>query len=144
MTVTEFLTSHVPFLNGLTAADAQAMAESCEQASFKAGQTILMQGVTVDAVHVIAEGSAKVLIRQPGKNPLEVAKLGAGEVFGETSIVEFGVAGATIRAVKDCLVFVIPQQSFMTIMEGNPTLKKSILAQIETRKAAATPKKKGQ
>jgi CRP-like cAMP-binding protein len=134
MTVTDFLKAHVPFLAGVTDADAAAMAQVCEQVTFKAGQTILMQGVTVDSVHVIAQGSAKVLVRVPGKNPLEVAKLGPGQVFGETSIVEFGVAGATIKAVDECLVFIIPQGAFLTIMEGNPTLKAAVLSQIAARK----------
>ncbi len=135
MTVTEFLKAHVPFLAGVTDTDAEAMAQVCEQVTFKAGQTILMQGVTVDSVHVIAQGSAKVLVRVPGKSPLEVAKLGPGQVFGETSIIEYGVAGATIKAVDECLVFIIPQAEFMKIIEGNPALKTSVLSQIAARKA---------
>ena len=134
MTVTEFLKAHVSFLVGLTDADAAAMAKVCEQVTFKAGQSILMQGVTVDAVHVIAQGRATVLVRVPGKSPLKVAPLGPGQVFGETSIVEFGVAGAPIKAVDECLVFIIPQAAFLEIIEGNPALKTSVLNQIAARK----------
>ncbi len=142
MTVTEFLQSNVPFLKGLSDEEAHTLAQGAEQAPFKPGQMIVMQGTTVDGLHVIAEGTVAVWIKPKDKPSVKVATLGPGQVFGERSILEFGVAGATIKAVEDSLIFIIPQQAFLALMESNPALKEYFMRQIEDRRKplASNPK----
>lgn len=132
--VTEFFQSQVPFLAGMSAEEAKSLADGAQQVSFKAGQTIIMQGVTVDGLHVVASGKVSVSIKAKGKPAVEVAKLGPGEVFGERSIVEFGVAGATIKAAVDTQIFLIRQDVFLKLMADNPARKDFILARIEERR----------
>lgn len=134
MTVTEFLTQSVPFLTGLTEDEARTLASAAEQTTFKPGQTIIMQGVTVDGLHVIAQGKVGVWIKTPGKTAVQVATLPPGEVFGERSIVEFGVAGATIKAIEETLIFIIRQDAFLTIMESTPARKQYIIDKIAERR----------
>ena len=142
MTVTEFLQSNVPFLKGLSDEEAHTLAQGAEQAQFKPGHMIIMQGTTVEGLHVIAEGTVAVWIKPKDKTSVKVATLGPGQVFGERSILEFGVAGATIKAVDEVLVFVIPQAAFLTLMESNPALKEYFMKQIEDRRKplASNPK----
>ncbi|MBI3507703.1 MAG: cyclic nucleotide-binding domain-containing protein [Proteobacteria bacterium] len=130
MTVTEFLKTSVPFLAGLTEEQAHALAESAEQIVFNKLQTILMQGETVDHVHVVATGKVQVVRKERGKDAVVLAELGPGDVFGEVSIVEPGVAGASIRAVDETLVFLISQAPFLQVLEGNPAVKERIMAEI--------------
>jgi CBS domain-containing protein len=134
MTVTEFLKSHVPFLEGLEDSQANALARAAQQQPCEAGKRIIMQGETVDSLHVIATGKVEVSRKEPGRNAVVLAQLGPGMVFGETSIVEMGVAGATIRALEESLIFVIPQAAFMAVMDDNPALKASLLAKIAARR----------
>lgn len=134
MTVTDFLAQNVPFLTGLSEGEAHTLAENAEQTTFKTGQTIIMQGVTVDGLHVIASGKVAVWIKPPGKTAVQVATLGPGDVFGERSIVEFGVAGATIKAAEETLIFIIRQDAFLKVMEDNPSRKQYILDKIAERR----------
>ncbi len=134
MTVTEFFKANVPFLAGLTDEDATAMAEATKQLTFKTGQAIIMQGVTVDGLHVIAEGKVSVHIKPKGKSTVQVATLTVGDVFGERSVLEFGVAGATIRAIEECRIFMVPQDTFLQLMETNPALKEIFMAKIAERR----------
>lgn len=134
MTVTEFLKDKVPFLSGLSEAEAAELAGSAEQVSFKPGKTVIMQGVTIDGLHVIASGQVSVWVKPQGKPAAEVAKLGPGDVFGERSIIEFGVAGATIKAVEETLIFIIGQDAFLKMIEAHPTRKEFFLAQIAERR----------
>jgi CRP-like cAMP-binding protein len=142
MTITEFLQTQVPFLTGLTADQAHALAEEAQQLQFKKDQAIIRQGITVDGLHVIAQGKASVWIKLPNKQPAQVATLGVGDVFGERSIIEFGVAGATIKALDECLIFMVPQDAFLALMEQNPELKGHFMAAIENRRKplASNPK----
>jgi CRP-like cAMP-binding protein len=140
MTVTEFLKSGVPFLEGLTDQEAAELAAQTQQLSFSAGQTIVMQGVTVDGLHVVAEGSVSVHVKAKGKPSAQVAVLGPGEVFGERSIVEPGVAGATIKAESPALIFLITQDVFRALIEAHPGRQDYIKKKIAERAARPAPR----
>ena len=142
MTVTEFLQTRVPFLGGLSDEQARALAQAAQQVGFSKGQTVLFKGVTVDGLHVVASGKVSVHVKEKGKAPVQVAELGPGEVFGETSILEMGTAGATIKASEDeTLIFIIPQDSFRCILDQNADLRARAQALIATRKQADAPAK---
>jgi len=141
MTVTEFLKDHVPFLKGLQDNQVAYLAQGAQQVSFKKGQTILFKGVSVEGLHVIAQGKASVHAKiDPGKPLQRVAELGPGDVFGEMSILDFCMAGATIKCeANDTLLFVIHQDLFRKLIEADPTIKGRVEALIASRKAG--PKK---
>ncbi|HVE12713.1 MAG TPA: cyclic nucleotide-binding domain-containing protein, partial [Elusimicrobiota bacterium] len=137
MTVTEFLKDNVPFLQGLTEEQAGALARAAEQLPFKKGQTVIFQGSTVDGLHVVASGQVSVMIRpdKGRKEMLQVALLGPGDVFGESSIVEFTTAAATIKsAADDTLVFMIPESVFTSLLESDEALRERTLALIAARR----------
>lgn len=134
VTVTEFLKDHVPFLSGLSQEEARSLAEIADQAVFKAGQPIIRQGTTVEALHVVATGKVSVSLKPVNKPVAQVAELGPGDVFGERSILEQGVAEASIKAVEESLVFVIPQEAFLKLIVANPSRKGFFLSHIEERR----------
>lgn len=135
MTVTEFLKDHVPFLSGLTQEQAHALAVAAQQRRYAKGKTVLFQGESVDGLHVIAEGKVSVHARpDKGKEPVRVAEMGPGDVFGETSIVEFTLASATIKSEEDTLIFVLPEEAFRQVLEAHPELKERTTALIEERR----------
>jgi CRP-like cAMP-binding protein len=144
MTVTEFLKSHVPFLKGLTEDQANYLARASEQLPFKKGQTVIFQGVTVDGLHVVAAGKVSVLIRpDKKKEAVQVAQLGPGEVFGETSLVEFTTASATIKSLEDnTLLFMIPEALFRKLLETDDELKTRTMTLIEERRKTRPETKK--
>ena len=141
MTVTEFLKDHVPFLKGITDDQALYLAKSAEQKAFKMGQTIVMRGVSVDGLHIIAQGKVSVHVKtDKSKDLVKVAELVPGDVFGETSIVEFAMASATIKSqANDTLVFLISETLFRKLVATDPDLEKRVLALIDARR----PKPKG-
>ncbi|OGS41443.1 MAG: hypothetical protein A3J82_04500 [Elusimicrobia bacterium RIFOXYA2_FULL_69_6] len=142
MTVTEFLSKHVPFLSGLTEDQSRALAAAATQLSCKKGQTVLFKGITVDGLHVVAVGKVGVWVKPDKVKPLAmVATLGPGEVFGETSIIEMSTAGATVKAEEDgTLIFVLPQDAFRCILDQNPDFRARAQALIAARKAVPPPK----
>ncbi|MBI5596147.1 MAG: cyclic nucleotide-binding domain-containing protein [Elusimicrobia bacterium] len=143
MTVTEFLKTRVPFLAGLSEEQAKAMAVKAEQKPFKKGQTILFKGVSVEGLHVVAAGKVSVHVKpDKAKEWAKVAELGPGDVFGEMSIVEFAMAGATIKSEDDgTLVFIVPQDLFTDLMDKDAAFKERVLALIDARRPKAPEKK---
>ncbi|MBI4423337.1 MAG: cyclic nucleotide-binding domain-containing protein [Elusimicrobia bacterium] len=136
MTVTEFLQQHVPFLSGLTEDQAHYLAKSAEQLVFRKGQTVIFRGVTVDGLHVVAAGKVTVHAKI-GREVQQVAELGPGAVFGETSIIEMTVAAATIKSAEDeTLIFVLPEDAFRKILKTDADFQAKVTALIAERKQA--------
>ncbi|MFH2202491.1 MAG: cyclic nucleotide-binding domain-containing protein [Elusimicrobiota bacterium] len=134
MSIQEFLQTKVPFLQGLTQEHIAALAQGVEQLRFKMGQTILFKGASVDGLHVIAEGKASVLIKPDKKAWVQVAELAEGDIFGETSIIEYKMASATIKAAADStLIYVVPQSAFLDLLRTDVSLRDRIIKLIRDR-----------
>lgn len=68
------------------------------------GDTLIRQGVPVDALFILLKGRLAVLL---GRQEREIAKLNAGEIVGEMSFVDARPPSATVRALEDSTVFAI-------------------------------------
>lgn len=131
-----FLGSHVPLFTGISDEHLTELAASSELKPYKAGQTILFQGMTVDDLHVVAVGKVTVHAKVPGKGVVQVAELGPGEIFGETSILESGTAGAAVKSAQDGThVLIVPQEAFRRLVAEDPAFVARLKALIASRLA---------
>lgn len=135
-----FLRERVALFSGV---DAQRLADLAVASSLHlhaAGRTILFKGATVDGLYVVVAGKVAVLVKVAGKGVVPVAELGSGEVFGETSIVERGTAGATVRALEDgTRVLMIPQEAFRGLLLQDEVFAVRVNTLIRERKSAPLP-----
>lgn len=132
-----FLRDHVSLFAGVDEENLSGLAGSSELLAFKAGQTILFKGATVDGLHVVVSGQADVLMKASNKALVRIAELGAGEVFGEMSIVEMGTAGATIKASdKGAVVLMIPQEAFRHVLQQDEGFAVRVNMLIVSRRTA--------
>ena len=116
-----FLGSQVPLFAGISDEHLTNLAVSSELKQFKSGQTVLFQGMTVDGLHVVAVGKVTIHAKAAGKGVIQVAELGPGQIFGETSILEYGTASAAVKAAQDgTYVLVIPQDAFRRLVAESP------------------------
>jgi CRP/FNR family transcriptional regulator, cyclic AMP receptor protein len=72
-----------------------------------AGNTLIEQGIPVDAVFILLEGKLAVWLKSRRGPEREIARLNAGEIVGEMSFVDARPPSATVRAVEDSTVFAI-------------------------------------
>jgi cAMP-dependent protein kinase regulator len=98
---------------------------------FEAGEVILHEGDPGDACYVIAAGSVRVLKRDPARaeaDLIEVARLGAGAVFGEFALLADRRRHATVQAVEDCELYEISRRLLRelaaTFAEVGPALER--------------------
>lgn len=68
--------------------------------SFRAGDTILSEGEAGDSAYLITTGTVEVIVGQ-GDKARPVGTLGAGELFGEMSLIDPGPRSATVKALSD-------------------------------------------
>ena len=72
-----------------------------------AGGVLIEQGIPVEALFILLEGSLAVWLKNPRGQEQEIAHLNAGEIVGEMSFVDARPPSATVRAREDSNVFVI-------------------------------------
>ncbi|UPT74296.1 MAG: cyclic nucleotide-binding domain-containing protein [Elusimicrobiota bacterium] len=133
-----YLRERVALFAGVSDENLASLAQTSELLTFSAGQTILFKGATVDGLHVVASGKVGIVIKVPNKPAAQVAELGAGEVFGEMSIVEMGTAAATVKCLADdTMVLVIPQESFRRVLQEDEAFAVRVNELIASRRAAA-------
>ncbi|MBI3564768.1 MAG: cyclic nucleotide-binding domain-containing protein [Elusimicrobia bacterium] len=132
-----FLREHAPLFAGLSDESLAALAEASQLLSFNAGQSILLKGTTVDGLHVLVAGTAGVYAKQANKGIVHVATLAPGDACGETSIVEMGVANATVKALEDgAKVLLIPQEAFRHVLQRDEAFAVRVNTLIRSRQAA--------
>ena len=131
-----FLRERVDLFAGVSDEHLTAIAVGSTLSSYKSGQTIMFKGATVDGLHVMTVGRAGVFIKPPTQPVAQVAELSSGDVFGETSIIENGTAGATIKCLEDgTFVLNIPQDAFRVLLAESPEFVARVKALIASRKA---------
>jgi ATP-binding cassette subfamily B protein len=88
-----------------------------------AGQTVLAQGSSQDhRLYVVRQGEVKVVRNEEGVD-YPIATLQQGEVFGEKACLMRQEQPASVVAVTDTVLLVIPEQTVYLILERNPKLK---------------------
>jgi NADH dehydrogenase len=85
--------------------------ERVAHAHYAPGQSIIRQGDLADAFYVIVRGTVEV-IREENGQEIELARLGAGESFGEIGLLQHRRRSATVRAVEPVDVIALGRSDF--------------------------------
>lgn len=102
------------------------LAAGSEERVLAAGDEPIRQGIRCGSVFLVIEGTFGVFVKgTPDDAPL--ARLGRGRVFGEIGAVSGIVATATVRALTDGRVLVIPGPALHRAMRQTPTLAEAVL-----------------
>ncbi len=97
-----------------------AVGRSMVMSRFAEGDAILEEGNANRALHVLRSGRIRVS-RRVGDSEVSLCDLVAGQTFGELSIIEDGVASATLRAVSETEILSMPMQSLAQFLQEHPT-----------------------
>jgi CRP-like cAMP-binding protein len=96
-----------------------ALRRSMIASRFAPGDVILEEGNANRALHILKGGRIRVTRRVQDRE-VSLCDLLEGQTFGELSIIEDGVASATLRAVTDSEVFSMPMQTLATFLREHP------------------------
>lgn len=112
-------------------ADRQAidhLASAADEVTVKAGHTLITQGRHHQEMFVLESGSAMVEI-----DGQKVADIPAGEFVGELGYFTRGPASATVKTTAESEILVIPYNRFEQILDDNPQLVRTIVAELAER-----------
>jgi len=92
----------------------------CEERSYEDGQLFVEQGALGSELHILLEGRARIVIRSPEGNEVQVSVVEQGDVFGEASIFMDLPRTASAVAKGPCRVAAVDRDKLFKYCEGNP------------------------
>ena len=102
----------IPLFSKLADADLAAIAAQSKQVSYGAGELIVEEGSPGDTFYSIRSGSVLVARGASSDRARVVARLGAGDCFGETAMLKDGVRTASVRAATRTVVIELASEAF--------------------------------
>jgi CRP-like cAMP-binding protein len=99
---------------------------------YAAGEAIVRQAAEGRSMFVVVRGEAAVTVA-PSRD--ELTRLGAGQFFGEMSLLTGEPRSATVTAVTDCELLEIGADTFREIALGDSVLVERVSTAVATRRA---------
>jgi CRP-like cAMP-binding protein len=108
-----------PFFRNIDRSDLKNVVKSFKISKLDKDEIIIRRGDRGDNFYVVVSGSVSVL----NDAGLSIAKLGAGEVFGEMSLLSEECTSATVQAAEPCEIMYVDNREFKNLLGKYPILQ---------------------
>ncbi len=98
------------------------------------GNDVVRQGDEGSSLFVVSVGMVDVTLGNPGPESRRVARLGAGEYFGEMSLLAGEARMATVTTHTDCQLLEIDKDALKPVFDRNPELMQAMARIVTERK----------
>ncbi len=112
----------------LSRADRRTLASGFRARDVLAGDVVLTEGERGDGLYLVLGGLLEV-----SRGGFRIAKLGQGEVFGETSLLGRRPVVATVRALQRTSLLRLPEEDFARVAERYPAVRAHLEALRDAR-----------
>lgn len=106
----------IPLFSRLSDDDLSAIASHAKVVSYNAGEALVEEGTKGQTFYSVLHGALEVTRGDPNVKATVVARLGPGDCFGETAMLQDGVRTATVRATSPVEVIELPSQAFEQVV----------------------------
>jgi CRP-like cAMP-binding protein len=124
------LLKHVPLFSGCTKKELEALAVIADEIDLREGSVLTREGQPGREFFVLVEG--EVDVTQAGGN---VARLQAGDWFGEIALLTKASRTATVTAASPVRVLVVTDRAFRQVVEATPSIAVKMLERVGERLA---------
>ena len=128
----------VPLFVEFDAAELDHLRRALHKSHFAPGDVILQEGNANRALHIVRSGRIRVT-RTVHEHDVPLCELVEGQTFGELSIIEDGVASASLRAVTDTEVLSVSMNDLADFLRHNPPRRRQVLARDRRRPPPPPP-----
>ena len=115
----------------LTDAQRDAVIGTARPGLYGRGESIVREGDAGSSMYVVAGGEAAVTL---GESKEPVARLRAGDFFGEMSLLTGDPRSATVTAVTDCDVIELTAEGFRNVVMAEPVVADLVCAAVDARR----------
>lgn len=109
-----------PVFAGLPPGQLESAARRAGVRHYSEGDTIIRQGDEADVAYVIASGAVRVAQTRAGAaEPVELRRMGPGEVFGEIGLLSGVARTATVTAAEPTTLLTLERDAFLDLVAGS-------------------------
>jgi small-conductance mechanosensitive channel/CRP-like cAMP-binding protein len=134
--------SEVHLFDGLSESERQLLAREMGNAPFAKGEILTKQGTEAHWLYIIVKGDVSVRVEKDGVEA-EVARLGAGDFFGEMSLMTGEKRAATVLALSEVDCLRLDKEAFQELVKARPPLAEGVAGLIAARKVALLAQREG-
>lgn len=103
-------------------------------------EVIVQAGEQGKSMHVVLDGEVAVYAAEDGPHRRELFRLGAGDFFGEMSLITGAPRSATVVTITDARTFVIDEPSFRAMLTRHPEVAEALSDVLAHRQAELASK----
>jgi CRP-like cAMP-binding protein len=118
----------VPLFSGASDEALDRLADASGEITFPAGQPIVLQGQVGNGLYVIVAGMARVV-----QGDIELARLGAGDFFGELAVIDQQPRTASVYAAEPTTCLTLASWDLLAMLEREPRLTLNMLRELVGR-----------
>jgi ABC-type lipoprotein export system ATPase subunit len=102
---------------------------------YQPGETILQQGERVGHFFMVASGEVEVVLNKPDCPEISLARLGAGQFFGEVELLNGGKSIASVRAALSGAVEIalLDREEFLRLLDSAPVMQAELTGVAQKR-----------
>ncbi len=126
------LLSRVPLLQDLSPRDLEELASRTRREHFHSGADIVEIGAPGRSLYLVMDGLVQV-IYPSSSSDFELARLGAGDFFGEMALLNDKPRSATVRALTPVDLVALDKEDFRRVVSDTPGLALHLLAALSMR-----------
>ncbi len=126
--VAQFL-RNTPLLSQIPDNSINTLAETVQYATVNPGKKIVVEGEMGRSLYFIYSGEVAILKENEVGDPVKVASLGAGDIFGEIALLEKVRRTASVAASEPTELYILPKQAFDDLLlaeVGANTIRRAI------------------
>lgn len=116
----------VPLFEGLQPKQLKSLARWTTTRTYQPGQVVVNEGQIGMGLYCIQSGSVKITKRSASEER-EIRSMGAGESFGEISLLDDKPRSATVTAVEPTTAVLLDKSQFIAELKTYPEIALSIL-----------------
>ncbi|MCL4267340.1 MAG: cyclic nucleotide-binding domain-containing protein [Anaerolineae bacterium] len=124
--------------DNLTTTQLELVASICDSATYNQGDILLQENENTTELYVIARGGVEILMNpslvganQDEYEPVVIAELRQGQVFGEVALVDEGIRSATARVSQDNTTLLkVPRDRLMLLCDTYPELGYKVMKNV--------------
>lgn len=131
------LIRRIPLFSLLTDEQARRIADAVAKRRFRRGEAVVEQGQKGNALFILLNGRARVVVGDDKGREVFLAVLEAGDFLGEMSLIDHEPHSATVRAEVQTDMLVLGQREFARCLHDSADLAHSVMQSLVQRLRAA-------
>jgi small-conductance mechanosensitive channel/CRP-like cAMP-binding protein len=136
------LLGRLPLFHELHGEALERLAAAARRQHYERGERLVREGETGDSLFVIEAGGVRVAKSDASLDGtvIELARLGAGDFFGEMSLLTGEPRSATVTAEEGCEVLMLSRQAVQPVLAADPSIAETLSRALAARAAETEAK----